>query len=318
MKINSVLGPIDTADLGQTLMHEHVSCVDWSLRMNFEDSFFHYEEIKELAVRLFKEAREHGVTTMVDGTPINLGRDIRLIRDVAEESGMNVIASTGFYYQFLPNIAKRSPNQIKSLLLRECTEGINGTGILPGIFKAGVEEPGITDYNRKLLHITGEAAGESGLPVFCHTCPALKLGDEALDLLLETGLAPNRIIIGHSGDSGDVDYLESLLEKGVWLGMDRFDPPCEFFATFEVRTKTVAELCRRGWAHRLFLAHDASVHLGFYDYWGKHKESIREKSPGKFSFIHRKALPELLRLGVSQEDIDRMLIHNPRNFFEGN
>ena len=318
MKINSVLGPIDTADLGQTLMHEHVSCVDWSLRMNFEESFFNYDEIKELVVRLFKQARAHGVTTMVDGTPINLGRDIRLIRDVAEESGVNVIASTGFYYQFLPNIAKRSDHQIKSLLLKECTEGINGTGILPGIFKAGVEEPGITDYNRKLLRITGEAAGESGLPLFCHTCPSLKLGDEALDIFLETGLSPNRIIIGHSGDCGDVDYLESLLDKGVWLGMDRFDPPCEFFATFEVRTKTVAELCRRGWAHRLFLAHDASVHLGFYDYWGKHRQSIIEKSDGKFTEIHRNVLPELLRLGVSQEDIDRMLIHNPRNFFEGN
>lgn len=318
MKINSVLGPIDTADLGQTLMHEHVSCVDWSLRMNFEDSFFNYEEIKALAIELYKEAREHGVRTIVDGTPINLGRDIRLIRDVAEGSGVNVIASTGFYYQFLPNISKRSDRQIKELLLRECTEGINGTGILPGIFKAGVEEPGITDYNRKILHITGEAAGESGLPVFCHTCPKLKLGDEALDLLLETGLSPNRIIIGHSGDSGDVDYLESLLEKGVWLGLDRFDPPCSFFAPFEVRTQTAAELCRRGWSHRLFLAHDASVVLSFYDYWGKHKDAIIEKSPGKFTEIHRNVLPELLRLGVTQEDIDRMLIHNPRNFFEGN
>lgn len=318
MKINSVLGPIDTAELGQVLMHEHVSCVDWSLRMNFENSFFDYDEIKELAVRLFREAREQGVTTMVDGTPINLGRDIRLIRDVAAESGMNVIASTGFYYQFMPNLAKRSDSQIKRLLLDECREGINGTGILPGIFKTAVDEPGITDYNRKMLHITGEAAGESGLPVFCHTCPSLKLGDEALALLLETGLDPNRIIIGHSGDSGDVDYLESLLEKGVWLGMDRFDPPCEFFASFEVRTKTVAELCRRGWAHRLFLAHDAAAHLGFYDYWGRHKDSIREKAPGKFTEIHRNVLPELRRLGVSQEDIDRMLIHNPRNFFEGN
>lgn len=318
MKINSVLGPIDTADLGQTLMHEHVSCVDWSLRANFGDSFFDRDEIKDLAVELFKEARAAGVTTFVDGTPINLGRDIRLIRDVAEASGVNVIASTGFYYQFMPNLAKRSDGQIKELLLRECTEGIADTGILPGIFKAGVEEPGITDYNRKLLHITGEAAGEAGLPVFCHTCPKLKLGDEALDLLLETGLSPNRIVIGHSGDSGDVDYLESLLEKGVWLGLDRFDPPCEFFASFEVRTKTAAELCRRGWAHRLFLAHDASVHLGFYDYWGKHKDSIRAKAPGKFTEIHRHVLPELLRLGVSQEDIDKMLIHNPRNFFEGN
>jgi len=317
MKINSVLGPLDSAQLGQTLMHEHVTCADWSMRMNFGDLFFDREAIKELAILRFREAKEYDIQTVVDGTPINLGRDIHLIRDVAEASGMNIIASTGFYYQQEPHLAARPEKQLKELMLRECTEGINGTGILPGIFKIAVDKPGVTDFNRKLLRAVGEAAAESGLPVFCHTCPAIRNGDEALDILVECGVPVNRVIMGHSGDSDDPDYLESLLEKGAWLGMDRFDPICAAEADFEQRVSVVAELCRRGWGNKLFLSHDTAAYLCFFDYWGANHEQIRKNSEGMLTRVHREVIPELLARGVSRESIDQMMTVNPRRFFEG-
>lgn len=317
MKINGVLGQIDTAELGETLMHEHVTCADWSMRMNFGDIFFDYERIKELAILRFREAKEAGINTVVDGTPINLGRDIKLIREVAEASGMNIIVSSGFYYQCEPGHASRRGSQIKDLLLRECTEGINGTGILPGIMKAAVEGPAFTDYNRKMLRAIGEVAAETNLPVFCHTDTKIKSGDEAFDIFADCGLPANRIILGHSGDCGDADYLESLLQKGVYLGMDRFDPICAADASFAQRTSVVAELCRRGWSSRLFLSHDTNTYLAFFDYWERHQEKIRQRSEGMLTRVHYDVIPELLRLGVTQEMIHDMVIENPRRFFEG-
>jgi len=317
MKINGVLGPIDTADLGSVLMHEHITCADWSLRMNFGDLFFDREEIKKAAILRFSEAKALGIRTVVDATPINLGRDISLIRDVAEGTGLNFIAATGFFYHFEPNLALRDDQQIRNLLIRECSEGIGNTGILPGLFKIAVEAPGMTDYNRKMFRIVGEAAAETGLPVFCHTNPAIRSGDEAADILLACGVPAHRIVLGHSGDSNNPDYLESLLRKGVWLGMDRFASKFEGRSSFACRTAITAELCRRGWSHRLLLSHDSTVYLCFEDYWGAHKESIMEKNQGVYTRLHREIFPELLRLGVPQDTIDRFLTQNPRSFFEG-
>lgn len=317
MVINGVLGPIYTEALGQTLMHEHVACVDWSLRMCFGEQFFNYEEIKQLAVLRLKEAYEAGIRTIVDGTPINLGRDIHLIHDVAKESGVNIIASTGFYSHMQPNLEFRAERQIKDLLVSECTEGINGTGIRPGILKAAVDRPGISDYNRKILRAVGSAAAETELPVFCHTCPSIRNGNEAFDILVQSGVPAHRIILGHSGDCNDADYLESLLEKGAWLGMDRFDLSCEVFSPFEQRIAVIVELCRRGWAGKMFLSHDSSTYLCYYNYWSKHKEQIRENSEGMFTRIHRLVIPELQRQGVSESDIHTMLVKNPRHFFSG-
>ena len=80
MMIQGVLGPIDTAELGQTLMHEHITCADWSMRMNFGARFFEFDQVAEIAAGQLGKAKALGVRTVVDGTPVNLGRDIRLIR----------------------------------------------------------------------------------------------------------------------------------------------------------------------------------------------------------------------------------------------
>ena len=102
MTIQGIFGPIDPADLGQTLVHEHLTCADLSMRMNFGGKFFDFDQVANMAAGQLSKAKALGVTTVVDGTPINLGRDIYLIRKVARLTGLNFIASTGFYYQEEP------------------------------------------------------------------------------------------------------------------------------------------------------------------------------------------------------------------------
>ena len=176
MMVNTVLGPVASDKLGQTLMHEHITCADWSMRMNFGDKFLQYDKLVEMAAGQLKKLKEYGIDTFVDGTAVNLGRDIHLLRDVAEKSGVNIVASSGFYYQEEAWLAMRDEGEIHDLLLDECLHGISGTDSKPGIMKNGVVKAGVTPLQHKLLHCVGTVAKEANLPIFCHHDPKVQSG----------------------------------------------------------------------------------------------------------------------------------------------
>jgi len=315
MKINTVTGSIETSGLGPTLMHEHVCCADWSMRMNFEDRFFEFDKTVETAAAMLTKVKlECGVTTVVDGTPINLGRDVRLLRAVAERTGLRIIASSGFYYQEEPGLAFYSEEKLADLLLGECLNGIDGTDILPGIMKAAVETGGVTPYVSKILTAVGSAAAKSGLPVFCHHNPHHKNGGEILDVFESQGVALNRVILGHSGDTDDLSYLEAMLKRGCYIGMDRF-AYCDMTLSLERRAAAIAALCEKGYGSRMLLSHDLVV-SGFFGGDGDNAAKPEAQSPD-FTFIHKKALPALLAAGMTQGQFDKIIVENPKNFFEG-
>lgn len=316
MNIEGVFGPIDTAELGQTLMHEHITCADWSMRMNFKGRFFDFDRVAEMAAGQFGKAKALGVRTVVDGTPVNLGRDIRLIREVARRTGLNFVASTGFYYQEEPWLAFRDEDQIFDLLMGDCTGGISDTDSRPGILKAGVARAGITPLLEKVLRATGRAARETGLSIFCHHDPSIRSGGDILDLFASCGVPAGRVILGHSGDSADLGYLTAMLERGCWLGMDRFGF-CDRDLGLEPRADVIAALCARGWGHRLLLSHDLAAYLAFWDSWETAQNADWLHLEEDYTFIHRRVLPALRERGLGQADLDGLLEDNPRAFFEG-
>ena len=316
MAIQGVFGPIDPAELGQTLIHEHITCADWSMRMNFGEKFFDFDRVADMAAGQLGRAKALGVSTVVDGTPINLGRDIRLIREVARRTGLNFIASTGFYYQEEPWLGMRDEEQLYDLLMGDCTDGISGTDSRPGILKAGVAGAGITPLLRKVLHATGRVAAETGLPIFCHHDPAIRSGGEILDLFESCGVPASRVILGHGGDSTDLKYLTAMLERGCWLGMDRFGF-CDKDLALEPRVDTIAALCRAGWGRRLLLSHDWAAYLAFWNSWETDKNADWMHLEEDYSFIHRRVLPALEDRGLERSAVQSLLTDNPRNFFEG-
>ena len=306
MKINTVAGPLDTTDLGPTLMHEHVSCADWSMRMNFGRSFFKYEKVVETAVAMFtKMSQECGIKTVVDGTPVNLGRDVRLIKEVADRTGLNFVVSGGFYYQEEPGMAFLPQEALIDLMLEECQNGVAGTLIVPGIMKTAVGAE-VTPYLEKILSAVGQVAAQTGLPLFCHHNVDNRNGGQILDIFEAQGMAPNKIILGHSGDTDNLEYLLAMLDRGCYIGMDRFGY-CDIMLSLERRVATIAALCKQGFTNRMFLSHDLAAQL-FFD----------GSSQGRpdFTFIHKTVLPALLESGVTQAQIDEMLNDNPRRFFD--
>ncbi|MGH7858298.1 MAG: phosphotriesterase family protein, partial [Candidatus Binatia bacterium] len=164
-KVNGVLGPIDTADLGFTLMHEHVAIANWNFRQAFGKRWFDRDAHVEVAVGEARAAKERGVQTIVDLTPINLGRDIELIREVAEKSGIQIIAATGLYWTEDPMFQGWEADRLVDFLIPDVTEGIEGTSARAGVIKCATDHLGVTELNKKLLQVAARLHRKTGVPI---------------------------------------------------------------------------------------------------------------------------------------------------------
>ena len=322
MKVNSVLGPIETKEMGTTLMHEHVACYDWSMRMSFGKRWMDPEKLVVYAGNLLKNAREKfGIQTMVDGSAANIGRDIKMIKAVAEYSGVNIIVSSGMYFNEEPFLLGKPAQMMADVLIDECENGIEDTVIKPGILKCATDVNGITPINHMLLDAISIVQKKTNLPLFAHSAPTLGMGILQQAIFKSHGVDLSRVIIGHSDDTDNIEYLEKLLKAGSYLGMDRIGIGSAVGVnskTLEERVNTIYELCKRGWIDKLFLSQDTCPYID----WGAYDWSIVDNPDSPlydfdYTYLHRKAIPLLLEKGLTQSDIDHMMIDNPRTFFEG-
>jgi phosphotriesterase-related protein len=316
-KVNGVLGPIDTKDIGYTLMHEHILSVDWSMRVAFKD-WIVYDEFIELAVREVNMAKKIGIRTIVDATPINLGRDIIVLRDVAKKTGMEIIASTGFYCDETSMLKTQSEKTLSRLLLREIEEGMQGTDTKAGLIKVATDLLGVTELNRKFLKASASAHKSTGVPIYTHASISNQMGIAQQDILEDEGVDLRNVIIGHVGDCNDIDYMEKLMNRGSYIGLDRFghDEAYKIYNTKD-RIDTFVELCKRGWVDKLIVSHDFVCYLDYFDNeWDKLKNVDINNLPYDFCFFNKKVIPQLLDKGITREQIDTVMIDNPRRFFE--
>ena len=313
--VNTVLGPVDTANLGFTLSHEHVGTNAAGLRHTYPE-IIDRAGIEEQATAALKEAYDEGLRTMVDVSTFDLGRDIQLIKDVSRGSGVHIIAATGNHLAVPRPFGELSPDVIAPLFVKEIEEGIEGTGIKAGIIKVASDRGGVTQPQEVVLRAAARAHLRTGTPISTHTWSPDRVGERQVEVLQEEGVDLNRVYIGHSNDDTDMDYLLGLLEKGVWLGLDRY-PGGRVAGTpnWEERTEMVKRLIDAGHAHRIMLSHDYSVPKARHG--AEVQEERRRANPDGFSFIIRRVLPRLKELGVKEGDIDQIMKENPRRFFEG-
>ena len=314
--VNTVLGPVDTADLGFTLSHEHVGTNAAGLRHTYPE-IINRPALKEQAVAAFKDAYAEGVRTMIEVSTFDLGRDIELIQEVSRESGVQVIAATGNHLAVPRPFGEVSPDVIAAMYVREIKEGIEGTGIKAGIIKVASDRGGVTQPQENVLRAAALTHKQTGIPISTHTWSPDRVGDRQVEVFEEEGVDLNRVYIGHSNDDTDLDYLLGLLAKGVWLGMDRYpggrDPSTP---NWEVRTEIVKKLIDEGHCGRIMLSHDYSVPKARY--MPEEQEARRAANPDGFNFIGRYVLPRLKDLGATDQDIHTMMVDNPRRFLEGN
>lgn len=315
--VETLAGPVATTELGFTLMHEHISSASAGFWHVWPQVFGGREHFVNEARRLLAEAKREGVDTFVDATTIDLGRDIRLMRDASEGTGMNVVASTGWWLDASRAALNRTIDEFTSFFTMEIEEGIEGTGIKAGVIKVANHES-VTDFGDKILRAAARASKATGTPIITHSGARWATGLQQARVFEDEGLDARRVNIGHSDDTTDIEYLASICKRGYWLGMDRlplgaldapFSPP-----SVEARVRTIAELIDMGFADQLLLSHDEPLHLGIST--AEMQRHHKERIPDGILFLTRKFLPALRERGVPQTTLTRIMVDNPRRFFE--
>ncbi len=180
-----------------------------------------------------------------------------------------------------------------------------GTGVKAAILKCATDHDGLTPDVERILRAVAAAHRETGAPISTHTHAPSRVGLDQVRVLAEEGVDLARVVIGHSGDTTDLDYLGRLLDVGVTLGMDRFGVD---IVPFEDRVATVATLCERGYAAQLVLSHDAMCHCDWFDW-----PAVQAAAPDwHYRHVSDDVVPALRARGVTQDQLDQMLVHTPR------
>jgi phosphotriesterase-related protein len=314
--VETVRGPVDSAELGAALMHEHVFVLQPEALQNYGhvwgECYWDEEARVADAIEKLGAVRAAGIRTIVDPTAPGLGRFIPRIQRVNAEVDLNIVVATGVYaFLELPNFfGYRSPEAIAEFFVRELREGIDDTGVKAAFIKCAVERHGLIGDVPRILAAVAIASRETNAPVMVHTNAEAKTGFLALEALTKDGVDPRRIVIAHAGDSNDLDYLRAIAGTGATLGCDRFNIP--HFNPDERRMETLTALVAEGYTGQIHLSHDAAC---FYDFMVGDPAFADERPD--YLHIWTTILPALLEAGVTQEQIDEMTIDNPRRFFEG-
>jgi phosphotriesterase-related protein len=319
--VESVRGPVELGSLGHTLMHEHVFVMSTEHMQNYGSSWWDEEARVADAITKLNSLHAKGIHTIVDPTVWGLGRYIPRIQRIAEQTPVNIIVATGLYvYEELPQqYAYRGPGQLIDIpepmvtdFTGDIVDGIADTGVKAAFLKCCLETPEPSPGVERIARAVARTHVETGAPITVHTSGPHQSGRTAVRIFKEEGADLSKVVIGHAGDSNDLDYLAELADQGVLLGMDRFG--LDLFNPTPERIKTIAALAARGYAPSMVLAHDASC---FIDYFGAAHDAARAAAAPNwhFEYISDDVLPALLQAGVTQAQIDTMMVENPVRYF---
>lgn len=313
--VNTVLGPINTRELGFTLTHEHITNTSAGIPQVYPE-FVDRKATAAWGVASLREAYAEGVRTIVDVTTIDLGRDLKLMKEVSRRSKVNLIPATGTWRDIPRAFWNVKPDVIASLYIREIREGIEGTDIKAGVIKVATDRGGVTPEGEVILRAAARAQKATGVPISTHTWAPERVGEQQVRIFEDEGVDLNRVYIGHSSDTTDTEYLLGLLRRGVWIGMDRF-PGGRPAGTpdWQARTETVKRLIDAGFGHRVMLSHDWFVTMTIAN--REQVEQRKQYNPDGYLFIKRRVLPRLRELGATDQQVQQLMVENPRRFFEG-
>ena len=314
--VNTVRGPISADKLGFTLTHEHIRESSAGVPYTYPDLLNHEEDVAR-GVSLLNQAAEEGVETILNVTTLDLGRDMRLIKEVAENVNLNIVAATGLWRDIPRHIGiGATPDQLGKAFIREIEQGIESSGVKAGVIKVATDEEHIvggklTRPNELVLRAASIACKVTGVPIATHTAARVKAGNYQVAIFEDEGVDLSRVCIGHSNDTDDIDYLSGIMQKGCFLGMDRYPGNPEGL-NWEQRTEVVRKLVNLGFSGQITLSHDFG---GARPALPENIERRSKNNPDGYCFIVRRVIPRLLALGVTKEEVDNMTVHGPRRLF---
>ena len=306
--VMTVLGPIPADQLGYVLPHEHPYCQlrQASYRYDFPDQFDD-DRIVTAEVAAFGEL---GGTTLVDLTVPDIGRSPERLRTLSENTGVQIVMGCGWYrgnyYRPEDVIERRTAGSLADQLIGEITDGVDGTGIKPGVIgEIGVEKTWVAPAEERVLRAAARAHKETGLALGAIHA----IGPVAPDILTifeEEDVDMSRVAVGHCDSYPHMEFLEGIIARGALV---MFDNCGQYGAlkTFEEHImNTVKELVDRGHEDYILLSHDTCKFPQFKIHGG----------PG-FVYISETVIPTLRDLGIAEETINKIIRDNPRRWLVG-
>ncbi|MBN1832049.1 MAG: phosphotriesterase-related protein [Deltaproteobacteria bacterium] len=309
--INSVLGPLETKDLGFTLMHEHVISQGF-VAQNYPELFD--DHFMDKIISGISDAKKGGVDTIIDATTFDLGRDAAALAEISRKTKVNIIACTGWWMNMPQFIDGTSPDVYADLFVREIQEGIAGTGIKAGILKSAADFGGVMPEGEIMLRAVARAHIRAMVPIILHSYAPEQVARHQLSILKEEGVDLKWVAVDHVNDTTDLEYLIWLLDQGCYLGMDRY-PGLNLSS--RSRTETMKKLIDAGWTDRLLPSHDCSLATPDTFFPPEVKESILKGNPYGYLYLKKVVFTQLEEMGVPKAILDTLCVKGPRNFFEG-
>jgi predicted metal-dependent phosphotriesterase family hydrolase len=301
LQIQSVQGPLPADKLGMTLMHEHVM-VDFIGADKASRERYNRDEVFRAALPLLKQVRSLGCDTLVDCTPAYIGRDPVLLKELSAASGLHLLTTTGYYGaandKFVPQHAyQEGAEQLANRWRTEFTNGIEGTGIKPGIIKTGVDKGALSDIDAKLVRAAARTHLKTGLTIASHTGDGVAAMEE-LALLKGEGVAASAFIWVHAQNESDTALHAKAAEQGAWVEFDGISEK-----SLERHLQFVKGMIDRGFIDRVLISQDS----GWYH--------VGEPAGGNFrnyDFLFTHFIPALKKTGMSDDQVRKLLIDNPR------
>lgn len=319
-RVPTFTGDVDGSELGMTLIHEHVFVGHPELDLNLPHPEWDEQTAIERTVAGFANLHRLGVRTVVDLTVLGLGRDVERVRRVAEQVPVRLIAATGYYTSdVLPHFFRThgpgrlvgGPDPLIELFIGDIERGIAGTGIRAGMIKVASDTDGITPDVERVFTAAAVAHRRTGVPITTHSHAASRGGIAQQRLLGRLGVPLDRVVIGHSGDSTDLEYLRELADSGSFLGFDRFG--MAHTGSDEDRVRTLLALLELGYAERIVLSHDAA----FFSRVTPPSWRAREAPDWNMAHLSRSILPRLRAEGVDDATVRQLMVDNPRRVLAG-
>ncbi len=319
-EVQTFCGALPVDELGATLVHEHVFVGHPELDLNLPHPEWDEAVLVEAAVAGLDRLWDLGIHAVVDLTVLGLGRDVGRVATVASRTQVNLLAATGYYtadvlpayfHTHGPGLLVDGPDPLIELFVRDLEEGIAGTGVRAAILKVVTDRPGITPDVKRVFEAAAVAQQQTGAPITTHTHAPSQNGREQLEFFRGRGIDPERLIIGHCGDSEDLAYLRELMDAGVTIGMDRFG--MEHVLPDDARIATVLALLDRGYADRMVLSHDAA----FFSRITPPSWRAANVPHWHMENLPTRIIPQLRAGGASEDDLHRMLVLNPAQLLGG-
>jgi phosphotriesterase-related protein len=313
--VQTVQGPVEEDQLGVVLVHEHVRFRDEAVAVEWPDRYDAQAEM-DSALDAVAAAKTRGVETIVDPTAMFGGRDVRFMKQVADQTGVQIVACTGIYsYDYLPHyFENRDVDVMAEHFISDIERGVQGTDIKAAFLKCAADAPGVTEHVEKIHRAVARASLQTGASIMAHSMPAVGTGPRQVEIFEEEGVDLARVQIAHCGDSDDLDYIQGLIDKGVYVGLDRYG--LEMYLPIDRRNATAAELLRRGHAERLMISQDYCATI---DWFPAEAEAVFESQGAirnwSMTLVFDEVVPALREQGaMDDQSFNTVFVENPKRW----